>query len=142
MAVRKSLGDIRLGGPYLMKASTTFAAGDLIMLDSDGLALPAAASASNQGCVGVAAEAVTSAASGSSYVNAQEGIFLLDATTIAQTDVGNVVFAEGATTIDETQGANEPVAGILRQVVSASSAYVEVSPAANLAGRAFVLASA
>lgn len=110
----------------LMKASTTIYAGSLVMLDSNGLALPAAASASNKGVVGVATETVTSAASGSYYVHVQEGIFLFDATSIAQGNENSLMYASADNTFDETQGVNEPVAGRLVEYVSATSGWIYV----------------
>jgi hypothetical protein len=116
----------------LMKASTTIYAGSLVMLDSNGLALPAAASAGNKGVVGVAVETVTSAASGSYYVTVREGEFLFDATSIAQANVNSKMYASDDHTIDETQGLNEPVAGVLAEYVSATSGWVKVGATESL----------
>jgi len=113
---------------YLMKASTTIYAGGLVMLDSNGKALPAAAAAGNQGVVGVATETVTSGSSGNYYIKCQEGWFKLDGTTLSQTDVGYLVYAEDDHTVDETRAATEPVAGMLLEVVDASTAWVYVAP--------------
>jgi hypothetical protein len=114
---------------YLMKASTTVYAGGMVQLDSNGLAIPAGASASNKGVVGVALETVTSAASGSYYVTVQEGEFKFAADTIAQGSVGSLVYADDDQTIDETQAANCPKAGILEEVVSASEGWVRIERA-------------
>jgi hypothetical protein len=112
---------------YLMKASTTIYAGGMVAIDSNGVAIPAAASASNHGVVGVATESKTSAASGSYYIQVQEGWFLFVGTTLGQEDVGNLVYAEDDQTVDDSAGANEPVAGMLIEYVSASSGWVHVS---------------
>lgn len=128
--VRQSRGDLKLKR-YLMKASTTINAGDAVMLDSNGLALPAAASASNNGVVGCAQETVVSAASGNYYITVAEGIFLYDATSIAQASVGDPVYFTNATTMDETQGANEPKGGKLVEVVSATAGWVEMALGGN-----------
>jgi hypothetical protein len=117
----KNLGAIRR---WKMKASTTVYAGSMVMLDSNGLANPAAASASNQGCQGCATEKVASAASGTYWVKAQEGTFLFDATSIADTSASLVMYASDDQTFDETQGANEPVAGYLHEVVSSTSGWL------------------
>ena len=124
----KDLGAIRR---WKMKASTTVYAGSLVMLDSNGLALPAAASASNQGCQGCATEKVTSAASGDYYVKAQEGVFLFDATSIADTSLALKTYASDDHTVDETQGSNEPVAGKLVEVVSSTSGWIIMGLAFN-----------
>jgi hypothetical protein len=112
---------------YLMKASTTIYAGGLVMIDSAGKALPAAASASNHGCVGIALETKTSAASGSYYMTVQEGWFLLAGATLEQEDVGLPVYAADDQTVDETAASNLPVAGVLMEYVGASSGWVHVS---------------
>jgi signal peptide peptidase SppA len=112
---------------YLMKASTTIYSGGLVMLDSNGVALPAAASASNNGVVGVAQETKTSAASGSYWIGVTGGaICKLAGTTLAQTGVGDLVYAEDDQTVDETAASNEPIAGILVQYVGASVGWVLV----------------
>jgi hypothetical protein len=112
---------------YLMKASTTIYAGGMVMVDSDGLALPAAASASNHGVIGVALQTKTSASTGTYKIQVQEGWFLFAGTTLEQADVGVLVYAEDDQTIDETAGANEPLAGLLMEYVGASSGWVHVS---------------
>jgi predicted RecA/RadA family phage recombinase len=112
---------------YLMKASTDIYAGGLVMIDSNGLAVPATAEASNQGCCGVATESVSSTASGNERVIVQEGIFLMGAASLAQSAVGGKVYASDDQTCDETQGSNEPLAGICAEYVSATSAWIEVS---------------
>lgn len=118
------------GTHRFVKTSAAISAGDLVMLNSSGEALTAAASASNQGCVGVC---TTAAAAADSEVIVECGEFLLDATSIAQTSVGLKVYASDGDTIDETQGMNEPVAGILKEVVSATQGWVLVDYAINAA---------
>ena len=119
----KNLGTIQ---SYKMAASTTVFAGGIVMINSVGLATPATASASNQGCVGVACGTVTSLASGDSFVRVQEGTFLLAGTSLADTSIGLQVFASDDETVDETQGVNEPVAGKLAKVESATSGWVRM----------------
>ena len=121
----KSRSPGRLGA-YQMTASTQIHAGGLVMLTSAGLASPAAASASNQGCVGVATASILSTSAGESVV-VQEGIFLLGGDSLAQTAVGAKVYADDDQTVDETQATNCPVAGVCVEFVSASSAWVDVS---------------
>lgn len=111
---------------YKMKASVTIYAGSIVMLNSDGLALVAAASASNQGCVGVATEKVTSAASGDYYIHVQEGDYKFAATSIADTDIGIIAYAVDDNTIDETDTGNLPKAGYLTEVESSTLGWVRM----------------
>lgn len=114
---------------YKMKASTTIYAGSLVMLDSTGLAIPAAASASNNGVVGVAQETKTSAASGTYNIGVSGNVVCKFAgTSLGQEDVGDLVYAEDDQTVDDASGANEAFAGILTDYVSASVGWVYVSP--------------
>jgi hypothetical protein len=113
---------------YLMKASTTMYRGSMCMVNSSGTVEPAAASASNQGVVGVAVKQVTSAASGDYYVTCVEGWFKMAGTTLGQDDVALTMYAEDDATIDETVGSNEPVAGLLIEYISASEGWVHISP--------------
>lgn len=114
---------------FLMKASTTIYAGGLVMIDSNGVALPAAASASNHGVVGVAQETKTSAASGSYWIRTSTNVVCkFAASSIAQANVGSLMYASADDTFDETQAANQPVAGILIQYVSATVGWLYVSP--------------
>ena len=111
---------------YKVTSGETVHAGGLVMISSAGTAQAAAASASNQGCVGVATATVTGSAAGETVV-VQEGIFLFDGDSLAQTAVGAKVYADDDQTVDETQATNCPVAGICVEFVSASSAWVDVS---------------
>ena len=111
---------------YLLKASTQVYSGGLIMIDSNGVALPAAASASNNGVVGVATESVLSTASGGERITVQEGIFLFAATSITQGNVGEKMYSPDDQTIDETQGSNEPLTGVLVEFVSSTSGWVDI----------------
>ena len=111
---------------YKVTSWETVYAGGLVMISSAGTAQAAAASASNQGCVGVATATVTGSAAGETVV-VQEGIFLFDGDSLAQTAVGAKVYADDDHPVDETQATNCPVAGICVEFVSASSAWVDVS---------------
>lgn len=113
---------------YPMKASTTIYAGGMVMVNTDGTAEPAAASASNNGVMGVSTATKTSAASGTTWINVQEGWFKFAGTTLGQDDVGELVYAEDDQTVDETASANEPIAGILLEFVDASTAWIYISP--------------
>lgn len=122
------LGPIRR---YKMAVSTTLFSHSIVMLNASGLVVPASAIANNQGCVGMANEKIISPASGATFILVQEGTFLWAASTIADTSVGLTVYAEDDQTIDETQDANQPVAGRLYAVESASSAWVKMELGLN-----------
>tara|TARA_R110000824_G_scaffold172254_1_gene350035 strand:- start:1051 stop:1467 length:417 start_codon:yes stop_codon:yes gene_type:complete len=112
---------------YKMADSTTIYAGGMVMINSAGLATPAVAAASNQGIVGVATKTVTNASGGTESILCQEGIFLFVATSIAQSAMGSKVYASDDQTVDETQGTNEPLAGVCAQYVSSTSGWVDIS---------------
>lgn len=109
---------------YKMAASTQIYKGGIVMLNSSGLAVPATAAASNQGCVGIATEDKLSGTATTLYITVDEGEFLLAGTTLADTSVGLVVYAEDDQTVDETQSTNEPIAGKLVEVESATAGWV------------------
>lgn len=112
---------------YLMAASTTIYRGSLVMINSSGLAVPAAAAASNLGCVGVATSGVVSASSGDYFVEVQEGEFEFAGDSLGQDDVNKIVYADDDNTVDETGATNAPAAGVLTQYSSATSGWVLVS---------------
>ncbi len=126
----KHTGDVKR---FLMAASTQIWKDGLVCVNSAGLAVPAAATAGFKGAVGVATESVLSAASGSYYVEVQEGTFRFAGTTLEQDDAGSAVYAADDNTIDETQGTNYPLAGILVEYESASVGWVWVSWKTNAA---------
>lgn len=111
---------------WLMAGSTTIYKGALVMINSAGLAVPAAAAAGNHGVVGVATATVTSDASTPTFITVQEGEFRYAGQTLAQTGVGDVVYADDAETVDETQATNAPQAGIMTQFISATEAWVSI----------------
>lgn len=125
-AVRK-----RRGAPYAIKKykmanSSQVYKGGLVMINSAGLALAAAASASNKGCVGVATESKLSGTGGNDWIEVEEGEFLFAGDTLAQTAINALLFADDDNTVDETQAADCPVAGMCSEFVSASAAWVRV----------------
>ena len=118
---------------YLMKASTTCYQGGIVVLDSSGLAIPAAAASGNKQAVGIAVASVTSAASGSYYIEVMEGEFLLTADAITQAHTGDMMFCNDDQTFDDTQGSNEPALGKLIEFVSTTSGWVRVGPMTAIA---------
>lgn len=119
MALKKSRGPIRT--VRYPNTAAAISAGDIVMLDSSGDALTAAAAASNRGVVGVA----ESDADASSEVIVQEGEFLCDATTVTGQE-GVLCYAESGDSVDESQATNEPVCGVITEVVSASQCWVRM----------------
>jgi hypothetical protein len=103
--------------------------GSLVMITAAGWATIPAADAGNAGCVGVAVARAnnTGGANGAIDVTVQEGEFLMTGDTLAQTIQGKVCYADDDNTVDETQTANFPRAGLVAEFVSASSAWVLVS---------------
>jgi len=113
---------------YLMKASTTIYAGTMVMVDATtGLAEPAADTA-NCHVMGVACKQVTSGATGNYYIEVEYGEFLMNASSITQGGVGDKMYVVDDQTIDETSPANNVVAGVLTEYVSATKGWVLVSP--------------
>lgn len=120
----RNLGAIR---QYPLAAVAAYKGG-IIMINSAGYATPAADAASNKGCVGVALETVDNSggSAGDKTINVQEGEYLFAGATLGQDDIGGVVYANDDQTIDETQAANQPVAGRLAEYVSASEGWVQI----------------
>lgn len=113
---------------YLMKASTAIPKGALVGIEaSSGLAINAVAGASiTAPVVGVAAESVTSLASGSYYIEVEfDCDFLFAASSIAQTAVGVAMLVVDNNTIDETS-ASSAVVGKLVEYISSTSGWVYV----------------
>jgi hypothetical protein len=108
-------------------------AGGIAMLDSAGYATPAAASLNNNGCVGVFTETVDNSggSAGDLVAEVQEGEFRFAGNTLAQANVGDIVYAEDDQTIDETQSGNEPRCGFLAERVSASVGWVRIALGLN-----------
>ena len=87
-----------------MKASTTIYKGGMVSVDSSGLAIPAADTASTI-VIGIAEEYVVSAASGNYYVKVSKGVFKLansGSTAVVQATVGSNCVVED----DQTVGIN------------------------------------
>ena len=107
-------------------------AGGIAMLDSAGYATPAAASVSNNGCVGVFNETVDNSAGAAGDLSAEvvSGTFLFVGTTVLQASAGDVLYAEDDQTVDETQGSNEPRAGFCAGI-SGSNAWVKMGLGLN-----------
>ena|SRR3972149_4975551 len=111
---------------FLMTASTTIPKGALVAVDATtGLAKNAAAGAVDP-VVGVALENVTSAASGSYYIQVgYDAEWLFAASSITQGMVGDLMLVVDNNTVDETS-AGSAVAGVLTEYVSTTSGWVYV----------------
>ena len=111
-----------------MKASTTIYKGGLVSVDSNGLAIPAADTASTK-VIGVAEETVTSAASGSYYVKVAKGVFKFansGSTAIVQSTVGGNALVED----DKTVGlntTNDIVVGVIDEIDADGGIWVSIS---------------
>jgi signal peptide peptidase SppA len=117
----------------LMTASNTIYAGGLVMIDSAGTAVAAGAAASNNGVVGVALETKTSGGSGDYWISVQDRVVCKFAgDTLQQDDVGKIVYSDDDQTVDETTAANDAVAGLLVEYVSASVGWVLVDKAISM----------
>ncbi len=110
-----------------MTASTTIYKGSLVMLVAAGTASPAAATASSQ-FAGIALSGETSGASGTTYITvARTGRHLLTTSGMAQSNVGDTVFAQDSGSVGAT-GSNMQKVGIITEFVSATQVYVDIAP--------------
>lgn len=118
---------------YKLAAAISVADADFIMGNSAGFKLLAAALAGNEGVVGIADEAVDNSggAAGDATVRVLEGTFLLDAAGLVQADEGHVMYlGPAANTMDRTRdGVTFPVVGILKEFVSATRGWCQISAA-------------
>ena len=110
---------------YLLKASTTIYKGALVCLDTNGLAVPAADTASFI-FVGVAYETATSAASGSTYVTVEKrGEYEMVTSGATQATTGKKVFASDDQTV-ATSTTNSIAVGYDGEFVSATKVRVRI----------------
>lgn len=112
---------------FLMTASTTIPKGALVAVPpATGLALNATDVAANP-VVGVAAETVTSAATGSYWIQVEyDAEWLFAATSVTQLMVGTAMEVVDNNTVDETAGAGNIVAGKATEFVSTTSIWVQI----------------
>jgi hypothetical protein len=112
---------------YIMTASTTIPKGALVSVDAaTGLAKNAVAGAVDP-VVGVAAETLTSAASGTYRIQVEFGAsWLFAASSITQAMVGDPMLVVDNNTVDETS-AGSAVAGILDEFVSTTLGWVRIA---------------
>jgi hypothetical protein len=114
---------------FPVAASTTIYQGGLVIINSSGYAIPAAASAGNKGCAGVAMQKADNASGSAGAISvtvAFDAVFLFAGTTLAQASIGSACYAEDDNTIDDASGTNEAICGVLVEYVSSSSGWVHV----------------
>ena len=116
---------------YKMKASVTICQGGLVMVGTDGYAIPAA-DTSNCKVVGVADETVTStsAADGTFSIRVRSGArykFTASSVVIGDLDAP-LLYVVDDNTVDETSPANSVKAGIMVEVISATSVWMYIPP--------------
>ena len=132
-ALTKNYNRPSKGTPKMMSfpvaASTRIYQGGLVIINSSGYAIPAAASASNKGCAGVAAKEANNSSGSAGDIRVEvmsDAVFLFAGTTLTQASIGSVVYAEDDNQIDDASGTNEAIAGVLVEYVGASEAWIHV----------------
>ena len=100
---------------YKLKASTAIHAGSMVMLDADGLAVPATKAADHVP-VGRAEHPARSDASGDTYVECRQGVFRWDnlsTDSLAIAEIGDEVYVEDDRTVRKATDANGVAVGVL-----------------------------
>jgi hypothetical protein len=119
---------------YPVGANGVITKGHIVMSDA-GFAADPAASATNDGCMGIALEDVdnTGGANGDRTVLVMDQIqVVLPATSITSAMVGDIMFAVNQTTFDETDTGNLPELGILKPpFLSTTSGWVYIDADLN-----------
>jgi len=121
----KDQGGVR---KMLATASTAFYKGALVCIDpATGLCL-AAADTANYLFMGIVKEAITTGAGGGEYVELwTKGVFKLPATSLEAADGGKLLDITDDEAITDA-GTNSVVVGRCIEVLSATSAWVEIHP--------------
>lgn len=112
---------------YPINAASVIYKGGLVVIDADGYARPGVDTA-NFRVVGIATENVTGgAADGDVTVEVMSGVLVeLAATSIAATDVPNIMYLVDDQTFDETNPGNTVKVGRLHEVTSATKGWVHI----------------
>jgi hypothetical protein len=116
---------------YPVKAATQIYAGSLVMLGSDGYAIPGADTASAK-FVGVALENVLGGATdGAKSIRVRrKGVFEFAATSITQAMVGDIMYIADDQTFDDAAGpTNDIPCGRLVKYVSATKGWIDIGAA-------------
>lgn len=114
---------------YPINALSVIYKGGLVVIDAEGYARPAV-DTSGFRVVGVAMETITGgAADGDETVDVMSGVLVeLAASSIAQTDVPNIMYVVDDQTFDETSPANSVKVGRLHEVTSSTKGWVFIPP--------------
>ncbi len=116
---------------YPVKASTPIYAGSLVMVGSDGFAIPGADTAGAK-FVGVALEnTLGGATDGAKKIRIRrKGVFDFAASSITQAMVGDIMYLVDDQTFDDAAGpANDIPCGRLVQYVSANRGWIDIGKA-------------
>lgn len=113
---------------FPVKDATKIYAGGIVAIQTDGHAVPAS-DASALKVVGVAKKTVdnSSGADGDLWVEVEQGIFLLKATSITQAMVGKMMYVVDDETFDDAMGTNGVKAGKLVEYVSTTSGWILIT---------------
>lgn len=114
---------------YPVNAASVIYKGALVVIDAEGYLRPAVDTAGFR-VVGIAAESVTGgAADGDVECKVISGILVeLEASSIAQTDVPNIMYVVDDQTFDETSPLNNVKVGRLHAVTSSTRGWVHIPP--------------
>ena len=105
-----------------------YAGGFVCVNTGHGYAIPGADAAGNV-CMGIAESEADNSSGASGAINVRvrrSGVFLLNATSIAITSQGVVMYVIDDQTFDETHGGNTVVAGVLVKYVSATQGWIDI----------------
>lgn len=115
-----------VGYVYPVKGSTKIYAGTIVCLDANGLAVPGSDTA-NLKTAGVAQEYVdnSAGADGAKTVKVHRGVFQFDSASLADADIGKIVYVSDDQTVVKTVTTNKVVAGRLMAIEGAAYAWVD-----------------
>lgn len=113
--------------PYKVDSAATFAANDMVAIDSDGYLIKAV---SGSNVIGVAFDAHPSASGTDGLTSAlvdisQDSVYLFTAASVTQAMAGKTCDVAGSQAIDVTASADDCVL-ILRPMVADAQAYVQI----------------
>ena len=114
-----------------MAADAVIEVNEMVMLSAGYVDTPSAVAGAFICGIAMESKDNTDGLDGAVSIKVAEGVFRLPGSTLEQEDEGSPVFAENATTIDETRDANQPVAGILEKYEGAAAGFVNIDAAQN-----------
>jgi hypothetical protein len=121
---------------FPVKAAAKIYAGSMVCLEgASGYAIPAADASGNQ-FIGVALEQADNTGAGNGAITVRvrrTGVFEFAASSIAQAQVGDVMYIVDDQTVDETNPGNSVIAGRLVKYVSATKGWVDITLGTYLA---------